>query len=176
MRLLRHAMFVWIVVAGGLVVPSAGFGQRNYPYTPRTPTLSPYFNYFRVNSGTISPYHQFVRPRVQLRMFVKQQSARNQRQNNLLQDQQTRIRQLEQRLSPQSGGSFTMYRDPFDPVINYGQAPLPQQTQMRTQTTRGQAAVRGSFGTAGGFMNSGAFYPEPNVPSRQTPKPVSRLR
>lgn len=176
MRLLHRTIFVWLAVGGTLVIPSGVFGQRNYPYTPRTPTLSPYFNYFRVDSGTISPYHQFVRPRVQLRKFVKQQSTRNQRENNLLRQQQERIRQLEQRVSSPMERGALMYRDPFDPPINYGQTPLAQQALRGTRTRPGQRAVRGLSGTAGGFMNSGGFYPQTNVPSRQVPKPVSRLR
>jgi hypothetical protein len=59
---------------------------------PRSPTLSPYFDLYRLDPGPLGPYHSDFRPRQEFRRAVQQQSARLQRQN-------TNIRSLDRRMS-----------------------------------------------------------------------------
>jgi len=44
-------------------------------YQPSKPTLSPYLNYFRLNTGVLPNYQQFVRPQIQLQKTLQQQQA-----------------------------------------------------------------------------------------------------
>ncbi|MEO1525483.1 MAG: hypothetical protein AAFX06_08600 [Planctomycetota bacterium] len=51
---------------------------------PSTPTLSPYLGLLRTDSGPLPNYQQFVRPRLQLRRQLTQQSQAIERQNRTL--------------------------------------------------------------------------------------------
>lgn len=49
-------------------------GPRNRSYY-RPPTLSPYLDYFRPPQGLFDNYHEFVRPKINLRNTLEQQDT-----------------------------------------------------------------------------------------------------
>ena len=60
----------------GLQAASAQQPRRSYtPYRPSTPTISPYLDLFRRNTGDLPNYHTFVRPKLQTRAAFQQQAG-----------------------------------------------------------------------------------------------------
>ena len=58
--------------------------QRPGRYRPHRPTLSPYLDYFRRDTGLTNQYYTYIRPRRQLERFAR--------------DQQSQVRSLRQQL------------------------------------------------------------------------------
>jgi len=54
-------------------------------YQPSRPTLSPWFELYRRDSGPLDTYHEFVRPKIQLRDTLRRHSVGLQRQQAGLQ-------------------------------------------------------------------------------------------
>jgi hypothetical protein len=81
MSRLLTAVGALIVVLGAT---AASNGQQPYgPYQPR-PTLSPWLNMFRRDTGPLDNYHTFVQPRFQAQQaFQAQQGAIDQQQFNI---------------------------------------------------------------------------------------------
>lgn len=82
------------------------------PMAPARPTLSPYLDLLRADSGVISPYHAFVVPKQRIARQQRQQSS----QINRLQSQVQRLdqtwrtgRQREERTPTGHGGVFQQY-------------------------------------------------------------------
>ncbi|MEO8165213.1 MAG: hypothetical protein ABI619_07430 [Betaproteobacteria bacterium] len=79
--------------------------QGGRRYEPRTPTFSPYLDYFRRDVGALDVYNSIVRPNQQLRSTLARQ------QSGLLQERQ-RIEQLQIRadseITPTGIGSHFM--------------------------------------------------------------------
>ena len=77
-----------LTAVGTLIVvlasTAASDGQQPYgPYQPR-PTLSPWLNMFRRDTGPLDNYHTFVQPRFQAQQaFQTQQGAIEQQQFNI---------------------------------------------------------------------------------------------
>ena len=69
---------------------------------PTRPAISDYFNLYRGEPGPLGPYHSDFRPRQQVRRNLQKQAFRLQQQN-------TQIRALDQRMSL-SGGSRGVMR------------------------------------------------------------------
>lgn len=55
-------------------------------YQPNKPTLSPYLNYFRLNTGVLPNYQQFVRPQQQLQETLQRQQTEIQMGRRSLKD------------------------------------------------------------------------------------------
>ena len=85
-------------------------GSQKYArgYQPSKPTLSPYLNYFRLNTGVLPNYQQFVRPQIQLQKTLQQQQAQIQSGKRSLQqlDKKMRERLTQPTVSP-TGHSAT---------------------------------------------------------------------
>jgi hypothetical protein len=70
---------VWIGSVCAVMVLVTGWTRpvaaqtRDNPYIP---TLSPWLNLYQRNTGPLDPYHQYVRPEIQLRDALRQQDNR----------------------------------------------------------------------------------------------------
>jgi hypothetical protein len=87
-------------------------------YTPSQPTVSPYLNLLRRDTGPVTNYYTLVRPQQQQQAINRQQQANNQQQQSFLQTQQQGLRTVQQGLlqirqsqaSPTGrGGGFMNY-------------------------------------------------------------------
>jgi len=78
-RLPLIAAFVFVCLVGVSTTPS--WAQRP-SYRPNTPTLSPWFGLYNRDSGPLSNYHNFVRPRQQVYRALRQQRSEIQRQSS----------------------------------------------------------------------------------------------
>jgi hypothetical protein len=67
-------------------------------YAPAQPTVSPYLNLLRRDTGPVTNYYTLVRPQQQQQAFNRQQQANNQQQQSVLQTQQQGIRTVQQGL------------------------------------------------------------------------------
>lgn len=62
-----------LVAATGFVASGEAYGQRPSRYTPSRPTVSPYFNLFRTNTGGLPNYQMFYQRDEQLRSTLRRQ-------------------------------------------------------------------------------------------------------
>ena len=87
------------LLAGWIVLCSARPAQAQYGYRrgyqPRTPTLSPYLDYFRLDPGPVDPYFSYVAPQRQLQRTLAGQSALIRRQESSIRSLQSRITQFQ---------------------------------------------------------------------------------
>jgi hypothetical protein len=88
-RLPIHLVLLIISIVLSCVQPTHGQLPR---YRPTSPTLSPYFDLFRRDTGPLGGYHSDYLPRQEFRRSIQQQGARLQQQN-------ASIRSLDQRMS-----------------------------------------------------------------------------
>ncbi len=103
---LLHLSGTVIVLA--LLGGSASFAQGVRRYEPSRPTISPYLNLFRNNTGPLPNYYSLVRPQLQQQAFNQQQVAQQAQQNSALKSLQT---QTAPALTPTGKGSgFMTYR------------------------------------------------------------------
>ena len=70
--------------------PKQKYSRR---YQPNKPTLSPYLNYFRLNTGVLPNYQQFVRPQINLQKTLQQQQAQIRSGQNSLKDLNSKVEQ-----------------------------------------------------------------------------------
>ena len=96
---MNRAKFLGVLVFGVVAVAFAEitFGQAphgpNYlPSAIRRPTLSPWLDLFRDDTGVLPNYHQFVRPQQRLRGYLGQQYRHMQREA-------TQLRNVENQMS-----------------------------------------------------------------------------
>jgi hypothetical protein len=76
-----------------IAVSSGQPAEAQFPgYRPARPTLSPYFDLYRRDSGALGPYHSDFRPRQEFRRAIQQQGAS-------LQQQYATISSLDRRMS-----------------------------------------------------------------------------
>ncbi len=87
-RIIIPAFCLYLVAS----VTSQAFAQqyRSPRYQPATPTISPYLNLLRQDTGPVPNYYSLVRPQLQQQAVNDQQQGFNQRQQqtNLLQQQE----------------------------------------------------------------------------------------
>lgn len=74
---------------------SVGGAVGQMPYTPPSPTFSPWLNLFQRNTGPLDNYHTYVRPQFEMRDTLRQQSLTNQRQAAGLQNLTDRVGNLQ---------------------------------------------------------------------------------
>jgi len=77
----RRAILTVAVVAVWVSIGQQALAQRNYPYQPARPLMSPYLNLYRVDSGPLDNYNTFVRPEMALRATLQQQQLASRRQS-----------------------------------------------------------------------------------------------
>ncbi len=89
------------------------YSQR---YSPRRPTLSPYLNYFRRDSGLLDNYNAFVAPRQRLQSRLQTQEA-------VIYQQQQQLRQVQNSVSRyrQAGAGITGTHSTFMNYSHYFQ-------------------------------------------------------
>lgn len=89
------------VFAGALIAACGGslLAQGVRRYQPATPTVSPYADLSRFNSGGLPNYHALVRPQQQQRQF-------NLRERSIRRDQGRQLGQLNRNLLSQTGPNF----------------------------------------------------------------------
>ncbi len=107
------------VLVACVVLSSARAAHAQRGYTPyRRPTLSPWLNLYRRDSGPLDSYHMFVRPEIRLRETLQRQQANIRRQGaglNSLGQQMTRY-EREGPVRPTGTGSTFMNYSHFFPV------------------------------------------------------------
>jgi hypothetical protein len=86
-------LFLAGVVASSATVVSAQ--QRPARYTPARPTISPYLNLLRRDTGPVPNYFTLVRPEFQQRAINQQQQAINELQRQDLLNQEQSLQQLQ---------------------------------------------------------------------------------
>ncbi len=91
-----------------LLCSSASVGQQVRRYTPRTPTLSPYLDLLRNNTGTLPNYYTFVRPRQQQRAFNTESRAWQRRQTIDLERVTGEFQKNRRAIAPTGTGSWFM--------------------------------------------------------------------
>jgi len=118
--------------------------QYQRGYQAGTPAISPYFNYFRGNTGGIPQYYQFVQPRMQ---FNQAQATLNQ--------QQQRINILQNQSNVQQDELYQLYGGATYPGSPYGAIPgaVPGRQGMVGIVQRPVNAAQ-----AATFMNTAQFY------------------
>ena len=106
LRLVLVFLAVSVVLTCVRPARAQGFGSR---YRPSMPTLSPYFNLYRRDSGPLGNYHTFVRPQQQLRRELQQQSTSIQRQNASLRSLGQQVSRLERPSSVRPTGTGSVF-------------------------------------------------------------------
>ena len=105
-----------LMIAGFIFLhgqPAAAQGVAS-GYRPDTPTLSPWLDLYQRKGagGPLDPYHQFVRPELDLRETLRQQDLTNQRQGADVSTLSQQLTQMEQerltQVRPTGTGSVYM--------------------------------------------------------------------
>ena len=113
MRRLAVWMFVLVVGMAAAEVASAQGPGRYRSYggrysSPYGPTLSPYLDYFRRDTGVLDPYNAFIRPRRQLQNQLGEIVQQGQAENVRLRQQIQGIREA-QGAPTGTGATFMNY-------------------------------------------------------------------
>ena len=114
------ALFVLVVCAADLCLAQGGGGYRSYGgryRSPYGPTITPYLDYFRRDTGVLDPYNTFIRPRRQLENQLGQMAQEERAANIRLQQQIQGIRQ--ETAAPTGRGATFMNYSHF-----YGRNPV----------------------------------------------------
>lgn len=102
-------MMVFVVLASVRSADAQRFSSRS-SFT--RPTLSPWLNLYRRDSGPLDNYHTFVRPEQRLRRTLEQQRAGIQRQNAAIHSLGRQVSRLERPSGVRptgTGGTFMNY-------------------------------------------------------------------
>ena len=95
-----------------MCVADVSFGQGGYRSyggryrSPYGPTITPYLDYFRRDTGVLDPYNTFIRPRRQLENQIGQIVQQERAENTRLQQQIQRVR--EEQVAPTGAGATFM--------------------------------------------------------------------
>ena len=107
--MIRASTATAVVVAFTLCT---GAAQGQDRYQPRTPTLSPYLDYFRAPQGPLDSYHEYVRPRINLQNTLSRQDRQLRVQANelrALNDEWSRAQRTKTLAPTGIGASFFNY-------------------------------------------------------------------
>jgi hypothetical protein len=110
-RQIAPAVIFLLVACAAHVSLGQGGVYRNYSgryRSPYGPTLSPYLNYFRQDTGVLDPYNTFIRPLRQLDNQLGQMQQQEQAANTRLQQQIQGIR-AETAAPTGTGATFMNY-------------------------------------------------------------------
>ena len=111
----KHALVIGCLI--GIQVFAGGEtceGQQRR-YQPSSPTVTPYLNLSRFNTGGLPNYYSLVRPQQQQRSFNARETALRQQQQRRLDQQQRRLDQVNttletrQTIEPTGKASWFMY-------------------------------------------------------------------
>lgn len=86
---------------------SRGYGGRYS--SPYGPTLSPYLDYFRRDTGVLDPYNAFIRPRRELNYQLNNMAAQEQVENARLQREITQLKGVRAPSAAATGTSATYF-------------------------------------------------------------------
>ena len=92
----RTGIVLAVAVCALLACADWAQGQRSRRSYSRPPTLSPYLDLLRVNTGVLPNYQAFVKPRIQQRKF-------NEQERRSLQTLEKRVRQFSSEAVPATG-------------------------------------------------------------------------
>jgi hypothetical protein len=81
--------------------------DRPARYEPARPTLSPYLNYFRGNTGLLNPYNTYIRPAENLGYDLQRQRADLARLQGHIRQVQGAVQQVENELLRPTGAGAT---------------------------------------------------------------------
>ena len=81
---MKRLQLVLVVLVAGVVLWPLPAAHAQRGYTPYRPTLSPWLDLFRRDSGPLDNYHTFVRPEIRLRETLQRQQANIRRQGTAL--------------------------------------------------------------------------------------------
>ncbi len=105
-------------------------------YIPRRPTMSPYLDYFRRDTGLLDPYNTFQRPQVRMRQFYQQQQQQIYRQQQQLEQQKMQFQQIQ--------GSLRQFRESGASPTGHGATFMNYSHYFGQNPTGGGAAASGS--------------------------------
>ena len=109
--------------------------QRRTPGFVKKPTISPYVNLFRSNSGGLSSYFTFVRPEIEAQQFMQRQSQQSALNRVAIQQEMLQLQQA-----------------------------LPGSQSATLQQRPSSASTNGTVRRpAGRFMSFGTFFPSNNA-------------
>lgn len=109
-----------VVTLGVSTACAQGIGST--PYQPPQPTLSPWLRLYDRNTGALDNYHSAVRPEMQLRSTLRQQTTLLQQQGAGLTGLAGQVNQIENRdmLRPTGAGSVFMDYSHYYDMANTG--------------------------------------------------------
>ena len=90
-----------------------GHCQQARRYQPSRPTVSPYLNLFRSNTGPLPNYYSLVRPQLNQQTFNQQQMIQQTQQNAALGLLQNQVRQSTISPTGKQSGYMTYWRQSF---------------------------------------------------------------
>ena len=97
------------ILAVCLIVNSECYAQRSSRYEPSSPTVSPYLNLLRRDSGGVPNYYSFIRPQQRQQTVNNRQRVVNQQIGRALQRQQDELLQfgdqMQTQITPTGSGS-----------------------------------------------------------------------
>lgn len=114
-----HAKSLLPKVVGACILMLASFvcgesrGQQARRYQPSRPTVSPYLNLFRNNTGPLPNYYSLVRPQINQLAFNQQQLIQQTQQNASLGLLQNELRQQGTTPTGKHSGFMTYGRQGF---------------------------------------------------------------
>jgi hypothetical protein len=124
--MLRLSLAVVVALLASSASPPAAAQGITGGYRPATPTLSPWLNLYQRSTGPLDPYHQWVRPELNLRETLQQQDLANQRQAVDIAAVGHQVTQLEQDraapIRPTGTGSGFMSLSHYYPAAGQGAA------------------------------------------------------
>ena len=95
-----------MVVVVAVLAGRSAEAQRGHQYRQQTPTLSPYLNLYRTDSGAVDNYNNFVRPEIDLRDTLRNQQDAIQRQDVTQQQQGTALQRYQRNARGRQGRAF----------------------------------------------------------------------
>jgi hypothetical protein len=93
-QIMRFALVATLLFSAAESYGQVGTGRNPLP----KPTVSPYLNLLRGNTGPVPNYHSLVRPQLQQQAINQQQRAINLKQQSLSQANQQGIQRVQQGL------------------------------------------------------------------------------
>lgn len=151
-KAMRRLSLISIMLIAAFIL-SHGTPAAAQGYRPAKPTLSPWLNLYEKRGGPLDPYHQFVRPELQLQDTLRQQNLTNQRQSAEVSALGRQVTQMEEdRLAPirptGSASVFMSYSHYYYAQGAAGRAPQTAPQAKRAWSPK-PAGSRQSMGSVG---------------------------
>ncbi len=121
MKTLYQGLFVAVALAA---LSAPAWGQRPFQprtYVPSRPTLSPYLDYFRFNTGVVNNFHAYIRPGRELDQYLRSQGSaiqQNRTQLGTLRQDVTQLGEMrDPGIGPTGHGATFMNHSHFYPSM-----------------------------------------------------------